>query len=149
MDVALHHATLVMLAATLGVTHMHHAFFWDYFAPDVPSLGIINHDFTPKPAHYAFVMLAQVIGGGALRIAPTGNGDGKLDGGMGAVLASKDASGKVHVLLVNRNTVARTVTVGAMPTAVSVFDDPKRPPRSVTPSMVVTVPGRSIVRIER
>ncbi len=149
MDVALHHATVLVLGATAGLTHAHHALFWDFLAPGVPSLGLLRHDLTPKPAYYAWVLLAQVIRDGAARLAPIGHADGKLDGGLGAVLASRDAAGQVRVLLVNRATAARTATVGAPPTAVTVLDDPTRPPRTVAPSAVVTVPARSIVLIER
>ena len=114
-----------------------------------PGLGILNHDGSPKPAYYAYTLLAAVIGSGSSRLAPTGNADGRLDGRMGAVLASRDAAGKIRVLLINRGAVARTATVGATPTAVTVFDDPTRQPHAVSPSDVVTVPARSLVLVER
>jgi hypothetical protein len=149
MDMALHHATVLALGATSGLTHAHHAIFWDFFAVPDSSLAVVHHDFSPKPAYYAFVLLAKLIGSGATRLPAIGFADGKLDGGMGAVIAGKDAAGTVRVLLVNRNRTARSATVGALPTAVTVFDDPAQPPRSVAPSEVVTVPARSIVLVER
>jgi hypothetical protein len=149
MDMALHHATVLALGATSGLTHAHHSIFWDFFAIPDSSLALVHHDFSPKPAYYAFALLAKLIGSGATRLAATGFADGKLDGGMGAVLAGKDAAGTVRVLLVNRNRTARSATVGALPTAVTVFDDATKPPRAVAPSEVVTVPARSIVLVER
>jgi hypothetical protein len=81
-------------------------------------------------AYWTFVLLAQLSGGGASRLGAAGFADGRLDGGMGAVLASMDSSGTVRVLLVNRNSAARTATVDASPTAITVFDDPSQPPRA-------------------
>jgi len=149
MDVALHHATVLALGAAAGLTHAHHAIFWDFFAADLPGLGILNHDMSPKPVYYAYALLARMIGAGASRLAPIGNTDGRLDGGMGAVLASRDAAGNVWVLLVNRNSSARTATVGATPTAITVFDDPASPPHDVAPTSVIAIPARSIVLVER
>ena len=149
MDFALHNVTVIALGAAAGLTHAHHAFFWDFYGPNSPGLGIINHDASPKPVYYAYTLLAQVIGSGSARLASVGNRGGRLDGGMGAVLASRDAVGKVRVLLINRGAVARTASVGATPTAVTVFDDPTRPPHTVPPSGIVTVPPRSIVLVER
>lgn len=156
MDVALFDATVIALGATAGVTHMHHAIFWDYFGPGSPGLGFLDHDGTPRPAYYAYTMLASVIGAGSSRLAPaeSPSSDGRLDGGMGAFLASRDAGGTIRALLINRGAVARTVSIGAVPTSVTVFDDPARPPHSVVVAAsaagpVVTVPPRSLVLIER
>src|SRR5262249_41562514 len=113
MDVALHHAELLTLAASAGVTHAHHALFSGYLGPGLPGLGLINHDFSPKPSYHAFSLLAQVIRDGAARLSPPESPDGKLDNGMGSVLASKDAAGKIRVLFVNRGDAARTASVGA------------------------------------
>jgi hypothetical protein len=149
MDVPLHHATLLALGAAEGLSHAHHAFFWDFYdVPDYP-YAFIHHDFSPKPAYYAFTLLAKLIGRESARLEAAGFADGKLDDGMGAVLAAKGADGIVRVLLVNRAAAARTATVGGAPTAVTVFDDPKQPPRTVAPSSVITVPARSIVLVER
>jgi hypothetical protein len=152
MDVALHHATVLALGAAAGLSRAHHAIFWDFLAQGVPTLGIVDHDFTPKPAYWAFVLLAQVIGSGGSRLAPAANPDGKLDGGMGAVLASKDAGGKVRVLLINRNPTARTARIAlaagnATPSRVRAFADPKGPPADVAPSAVIAVPARSLVLV--
>ncbi|HVT05415.1 MAG TPA: hypothetical protein VHL58_18800 [Thermoanaerobaculia bacterium] len=153
MDVALHHATVITLGAAAGLTRAHHAIFWDFYGPGFPGLAILNHDFSPKPAYYAYTLLAQVIGNGSSRLAPAGNADGKLDGGMGAVLASKDAGGTVRVLLVNRNATARTARIdlptgSATPSSVRAFSDPKQQPSAVAPSTVIQVPARSIVLVE-
>ena len=149
MDLALHHATVIALGAAAGLTHAHHSIFWEFYDGAPASLAFIHHDGSPKPAYYAYQLLAQVIGARSSRLAPLGNADGRLDGGMGAVLASRDGAGKVRVLLVNRGAQARTATVGATPTAVTVFDDPARPPHAVAPSAVLTVPPRSLVLVER
>ena len=155
MDVALHHATVIALGAAAGLTHTHHAIFWDFYGQGVPGLGILNHDFSPKPAYYAYTLLAQVIGSGSSRLAPAGNAGGTLDGGMGAVLASKDAGGTVRVLLVNRNAAARTARIDlptgpATPRSVRAFADPKLPPAAVARHhrTVIAVPARSIVLIK-
>jgi len=153
MDLALHNATVLALGAAAGLSRAHHAIFWDFLAPGAPTIGILDHDFTPKPAYYAFALLAQVIGGGASRLAPAANPDGKLDGGMGAALASVDAGGKVRVLLVNRSSTARTARVdlpagAAAPSRVRAFADPKSAPADVAPSTVIAVPARSLVLIE-
>ena len=150
MDVALHHATLLALGATAGVTHAHHALFWDFYdVADYP-YAFIHHDFTPKPAYYVFPLFARLIRGpGAARLEAAGAVDGKLEGGVGAALAAKGGDGVVRVLLVNRGDEARTATVGAAPSAVIVFDDPHRPPRAVVSGDVVTIPPRSIVLVER
>jgi hypothetical protein len=115
MDGALHDATVLALGAAAGLTHAHRSIFWDFLADGVPDLGFIDHGMTPKPAYHAYTLFARAIGAGAVRLAPTGNPDGRLDGGMGAVLAARDPSGKVRVLLVNRNGAARTASVGATP----------------------------------
>ena len=153
MDVALFDATVIALGATAGVTHMHHALFWDYFGPGSPGLGFLDHDGTPRPAYFAYTMLKAVIGVGSSRLAPaeSPSSDGRLDGGMGAFLASRNAVGTIRVLLINRGAVARTASIGAVPTSVAVFDDPTRPPHPVAASdaaQVVTVPPRSLVLIE-
>ena len=148
MDVALYDATVLALAATAGLDHAHHAIFWDFLAQGVPDLGIIDHDFTPRPAFYTFALLAKLIGGGAQRLAVSGFSDGELDGGMGAVLAAVGADGTTRILFVNRNTSARTASVGATPSAVTVFDDPTRAPHDASPSAIVAVPARSIVLVE-
>ncbi|MBV8201944.1 MAG: PD40 domain-containing protein [Acidobacteria bacterium] len=148
MDLALHNATVIALGAAAGLTHAHHSIFWEFDDGEPAALAFIDHHGTPKPAYYAYALLAQVIGAGSARLAPVGAADGRLDGGMGAVLAARDGAGKVRVLLVNRSTAARTATVDAVPTAVTVFDDPARPPHAVAPSAVMTVPPRALLLAE-
>ena len=154
MDIALYDSTVLALGAGAGLRRAHHAIFWDFSPNDQPAtLGILHHDVAAKPAYYAFTMLAEVIGSGAKRLAPAGFSDGRLDAGMGAVLASRDAAGKVRVFLVNRGAVARTARVDlpagtARPARVRAFVDPKGAPVDVTPSKVIVVPARSIVLVE-
>jgi len=153
MDIALHHATVLALGAAEGVTHAHHAIFWDFYAPNIPGLGFVNHDFTPKPAYYAYALLARMIDTNSSRLAPIGAENGQFDSGMGAVLAAKDSGGKVRVLLVNRNTTARTARIDlpagtATPSRVTTFDDPHAMPDDVTASQVIAIPARSIVLVE-
>jgi hypothetical protein len=152
MDVALHNATVLALGAAAGLTHAHHSTFWQPTASFNVNLDLLfgsNQQFTLLPAYHAYTLLAAVIGSGRSRLEPAGAADGKLDQGLGAVLASLDSSGVVRVLLINRESSARTATVGAIPTAVTVFDDPTRAPYSVSPTEVVTVPASSLVLIER
>jgi Tol biopolymer transport system component len=95
-------------------------------------------------------MLAAVIRPDATRLVPAEAPAGALEAGVGAVLASRDAAGTVRVLVVNRAGSARRLKLagGPVPSAVTVFDDPKSAPRSVGPSSVVSVPPRSLVLIE-
>lgn len=153
IDVALHHATVLALGAAAGIRHAHHAIFWNFLGQGLPPLGIIDHDGSPLPAYHAYVMLAQLIGSGSSRLSPIGHSDGRLDGGAGAVLASKDAAGKVRVLFINRGAVARTARVdlpsgAATPTKVRALVDPKQPPADVAPSTAIVLPARSIVLVE-
>jgi hypothetical protein len=75
--------------------------------------------------------------------------DGRLDAGMGAVLASLDGTGTFRILLVNRNSSERTVIVeldgsAATPSTIYAFDgtdDPLDPLRTVVstgPRVVMT-----------
>jgi hypothetical protein len=147
MDVALHNATVIALGAAAGLSRAHRSIFWEFF--DGTPFGLVQHDGTARPAYHAYALLAQVIAGGSTRLAPAGIADGRLDAGMGAVLASRDTSGKVRVLFVNRNTAARTATMGAPPTSVTVFDDPAQAPHTVAPTEIFTIPPRSLVLVER
>jgi hypothetical protein len=99
------------------------------------------------------VLLAATIGSGNTRLVVGGATDGALDNGNGAVLASRDASGGTHVLLVNRGTTARSTEVtlngaAATPSRVRVFDDPAAAVKDVTPSVAMTVPPQAIVLID-
>jgi len=152
MDVPLLVSTVIALGAAAGLDRSHHAIFWDYF----PAIryGLLDHELRPKPLYHAYTLLSAVIGVGAERLAPEGFEDGRLDGGDGAVLASRDPEGRLRVLLVNRGAVARTARIdlgtspGAVPRAVRLFADHTRPPQQVVASRVVTVPPRAMLLLE-
>src|SRR5439155_15573064 len=65
MDVALHHATVLALGPPAGLSRAHHAIFWEFIAPGLPNLGIVAHDFTPKPAYWAFALSAPLVTAGS------------------------------------------------------------------------------------
>jgi len=151
MDLPLLVATVLARSATLGLDRSDHTFFWDYFA-GIP-WGLLDNTVKPVPLDYAYVLLAATIGTGAARLVVGGATDGSLDAGNGAVLASRDASGGTHVLLVNRGTAPRTTAVtvngaGATPSRVRVFASPAAGVMDVAPSPVVTVPPLSIVLVD-
>jgi hypothetical protein len=147
MDPALHLATVIALGAAAGLDHAHHSFFWDFYSVvSMVPFGLLDHQVQPKPAYHAYAMLARLVGGDRLVIA--GREDGRFDGGMGAVLASRDANGRSKVLVVNRGNSAKTVSAG-LAAAVTILDDPAKPPHTLAPATIVTVPPRSIVLIER
>jgi hypothetical protein len=151
MDLPLLVATVLARAATIGLDRSYHTFFWDYFA-GIP-WGLVDNTVKPVPLDYAYVLLAATIGSGSARLVVGGATDGALDAGNGAVLASRDASGGAHVLLVNRGTAARTTSVtvngaSAMPSRVRVFDSPAAGVMDEAPSQVVTVPALSIVLVD-
>ena len=104
-----------------------------------------------------FELMAKVILPGSARLAPNGLADGRLEGGLGALLASRDAVGTVRVLLVNRNTSARSaiVRMDGSPSEPSMLhlldetDDPAQPLRQLTPAgSEITLPARSVVVVE-
>lgn len=107
-------------------------------------MTLLTHDGQPKPAYRAYAMLREVIRDSATRLTVGGTNDGKVDDGLGAVLASADASGTRRVLVVNRDDQAHTVTFGETPAAFTLFDDPQAAPHEVAPSRVMTIPARSI-----
>ena len=151
MDLPLLVATVLARAATLGLDRSDHTFFWDYFA-GIP-WGLVDNTVKPVPLDYAYVLLAATIGSGSTRLVVGGATDGALDAGNGAVLASRDASGGTHVLLVNRGATARTTRVtvngaGGTPKRVRVFDSPAAGVADVAPSQVVMVPAMSVVLVD-
>lgn len=148
MDVPLHTATVLALAATAGIEHAHRAIFYDYYV-GIP-FGIVGNDRKPKPGFHAYTLLAQVVGGARVPVKSAANG--RLDGGLGVVLATKDASGKVRALIVNRATSARNVEIsvgGAVvtATALSIFDTPSAAPSSRDVARTLRLPPRSIALV--
>lgn len=93
----------------------------------------------PKPAYWAYTLLAKVVPGDRLVLA--GHENGRF--GDVAILATKTS-----VLAINRGTAGKTIAAGTL-SAVTVLGDPASAPHTVAPSAVVTVPPRSIVLLER
>jgi hypothetical protein len=150
MDLPLLVATVIARGATLGLEHAHHSLFYA-FVPGLPYAAVAA-DGAPLPMYHAYALLHALIGGGAERLAITGALGGALDGGMGAVLASRTSAGVVRVFVVNRGAAARTarIDVGgrtATPSHVELYDDPAGAPRAVMPAAVIQVPARSLALI--
>ena len=155
MGPPLHAATVIALGAAAGLDRAHRAIFYD-FHPNI-ALGLLNNAASPKPLYRGYEMLAKVIFSGAMRLTPDGMTDGKFEGGMGAVLVSKDSGGTIRVLFVNRNTGARSASVELdstpeTPTTVYVFDgtdDPAQPLRTVAATGPdIELPAESLVVVE-
>ena len=153
IEPGLHVATVLSLGANAGLDRAHRAIFWDFF-PDSIRLGLLDHDRNPRSAYRAYELLSRTIVEGAERLTPTGLADGRLDGGLGALLASRDAGGVVRVLFTNRNAEARTARVrlgGAarIPSRMLVYDDPSAAIAEVPGSASeVVVPAASLVLLE-
>lgn len=144
MDAPLHAATVLALAATAGLEHAHRSIFFDYYS-GIP-FGLIGEDRGPKPVFHAYTLLAAVVG--APRIAVQNAADGRLGGGLGAVLATRGTDGTLRVLVVNRDNAPHPLVltiagVKASPKAVRVFDTAGAAP-SVRPGAPTTLPARSI-----
>ena len=156
MGPALHAATVVALGASAGLDRSHNAIIYDFF-PAI-ALGLVDNGGTPRPLYRAYELMAKLTNGTAERIAVQGLADGRLDAGMGAVLVSRDAqSGTVRVLLVNRNSAARTVQLTldgsvATPTQLFVFDANADPAASLPtvpmPQSTFQLPSRSVAVAE-
>ena len=156
MDPALHAATVVALGATAGLDRSHNAIFYD-FNPAI-ALGLIDNNGAPRYLYRAYELMAKLTASNAERLAVQGFADGRLDSGQGAVLVSRDSqSGTLRVLLVNRNTVARTVSVlldgtTATPIQIFVIDESADPaaslPMVAAPTAEFQLPARSIAVVE-
>ena len=156
MDPALHATTVVALGASLGLDRSHNAIFYDFYP--VIALGLIDNDGTPRPLYRAYELMAKLTVGNAEQLGITGIANGRLDAGMGATLAARDAqSGTVRVLLVNRNTTSRTTRItlngaAATPTQLFVFDASSNPANNLpivqTSSATFVLPPRSIAVAE-
>ncbi len=102
-----------------------------------------------RPQYWAFLLLAGTIGGGN-RILPVVSGASDTQ----IVLATQDAGGHSHVLLVNRDTTNQIVRVSfagkaATPSAVRVYDDPSGIiQQGAARGDTVAVPAQSIVLID-
>lgn len=150
IDTSLLVATVLARGAHLGLSRTHHALFYD-FAPGIP-YTLLAEDGAPKPLYYAYQLLHEAIGAGGDRLAVAGAPEGALEGGAGAVLASRPDGQAPRLLVVNRGGEPRGIRpdLGSgpvVPSRVLVFDDPSRPPREVPPALPVVVPGRSIALV--
>jgi hypothetical protein len=152
MEPPLHAATVIALGAAAGLDRTHHALFYDYH-PTL-ALGLVDNNDQPRTLYRGYELMAKVIVPGAERLAPSGLSDGRLDSGMGAVLVSRDGSGTVRILLVNRNSSERSAIVeldgsAATPSTIYAFDgtdDPIDPLRTVTPTgPKVVMPANSLM----
>ncbi len=148
MDPSLIAATVVALSGTLGLDRAMHTFFYDFY-PQVP-FGLIDNSLKPKPLYSVYLFLNQLIGNGADRLSARGFEDGRLDGGMGAVLIGRDSGGVITVLIVNRNSQARTFNISlngqaAKPRNIFVLDDPTEMMHPATDSVA---PARSVVLLQ-
>lgn len=136
----LHAATVIALGAAAGLDRTHHALFYDYHS--TIALGLVDNNGRPRTLLRGYELMAEVIVPGAERLSPSGFADGRLDAGMGAVLVSRDGTGTVRLLLVNRNSSERTAIVeldgsAATPSTIYAFDgtdDPLDPLRTVAPT---------------
>ena len=150
MELPLMVATVLARGATLGLEHAHHSLFYA-FVPGLP-YAVVAADGAPLPTYHAYALLHALIGNGADRLAIDGASDGALDGGTGAVVASRDGAGQIRVFVVNRGDAARTarIDLGAAtttPRRVEIYDDPAGAPRVLAPSAVITLPARSLALI--
>jgi len=156
MDPALHAATVVALGTVAGLDRSHNAIIYDFF-PAI-ALGLIDNGGTPRYLYRSYELMAKMTDGNAERLGVQGFADGRLDSGLGAVLVSRDSlSGTVRMLLVNRNTESRTVTValdGATATPIQIFViDESADPASSLPTVAVPtaefeLPARSVAVVE-
>ncbi len=155
MGPPLHAATVMALGAAAGLDRTHHAIFYDFSS--AIALGLVDNNGRPGTLYRAYELMAKVIQPGAVRLSPAGLVNGKLDAGMGAVLVSRDALGTIRVLLVNRNSSQRTVSVvldNQAATAGTIYafdasDDPLDPLRTITPGGAkVTIPANALMVLE-
>ena len=152
MDASLLVATVLALGATLGLEQAYQAIFYDFYA-GIP-FGLVDHEGRPKALYQAYVLLAQAIAGGGDRLGVVEHADGRLDDGQGAVLVTRDSSGKVRALFVNREVTSKTASVAfgndaaKAPTQLTRFDDPKAAPHVDAPSATFVLPARSITLAE-
>ena len=147
MDAPLHAASALALGA-VDVGRAHRAILWDFYPGDAITLGIADHAGAPKPLGHAHALLARTIpaDGAALLLAATLPGEG-------VAFVTRDASGKMRVLLVNRSAKKRKAKIEIddkkrLPSAVLVFDDPAAGIVNVPPKKSLTLPPRSIVVAE-
>jgi hypothetical protein len=147
IDPALHAATALARAATAGLDHAHHVFFWDFWPFRIR--GLFQNDLQTRPQYWAFRMLTTMIGSGNHILPVTSGASDSL-----IVLATQDGGGHVRVLLVNRTATSQVARVNlggtaGTPSAVQLYDDPNgviQPGTSAGDT--VTVPGQAIVLVD-
>jgi hypothetical protein len=138
---------VIALGTAVGLDRTHNAIFYDYH-PTI-ALGLVDNNGQPRTLYRGYEIMAEVIVPGAERLSPGEFADGRLDAGMGAVLVSRDSTGTVRILLVNRNSSERTAIVeldgsATTPSKIYAFDgtddplDPLRTAVSTGPRVVMT-----------
>lgn len=152
MDLPLLIGTTLALSAHLGLDRAHHAIFYDFYGPNIIKFGLLDTAGNPKPLFHAYALLHKLIGQGNKLLSLDGPVEGKLENGMGAVLATEDPSGKVQVLIINRTKESRNLEFkvgGSMkqPSEILLFADPSRAPQTQTPASSFTLPPQSMALI--
>ena len=156
MDPVLHAATVIALGASIGLDRAHNTFFYDFYP--VIAIGLVDNAGNPRRLYRAYELMAKLVPGTTQRIPVDGFDDGRLDAGLGAVLAAQDPqSGTVRTLLVNRNSDARTVRItvngsAAIPAELYVFDASTDPRDDLVPvdmpGDLIELPPRSVAFAE-
>ncbi len=150
MDLPLLIGTTLALSAHLGLDRAHHAIFYDFYGPNIIKFGLLDTTGKPKPLFHAFALLHKLIGKGNKLLSLEGPVEGKLENGMGAVLATIDPAGKIQVLVINRTKESRNLEfkvdgLGKQPSEILVFADPSKAPQPQTPGSSLTLPPLSMI----
>jgi hypothetical protein len=146
---ALHAATVLARGASLGLARAHRAILWDFYPDERVTLGLVDHAGRPKPLQRAYALLARLVTDGGVRLPVAESGRAA----SGSVLATRDAAGKLRVLLVNPERRAREAEVwidgsATRPSAVLVLSDPAFGIVSARAGKVFELPARSLVVAE-
>jgi hypothetical protein len=147
-------STVIALGAAAGLDRAHHSIFWDFFPGNAITWGLLDHDANPRPLYRAYELLADVIPEGGERLEPVGLEDGRLDGGLGAVLVTRGPDGAVRAFFANRSPTSRSARLEidgwpVSPSRVRRFDDPVGAIQDDVPGTAeFTVPARALVVAE-
>lgn len=149
MDLPLLMSTVIALGAQLGLDRAHHSIFWDFYSQNRIRFGLLDYDVKEKPLYYAYELLHEVIGPGRDIVSVGGASEGKIEAGMGVVLATKDAQGTIRLLLINRDTKAHIFALKvdgkeSTPAEVKLFATPGQAPQPLANTSSLTLPPSSI-----
>jgi hypothetical protein len=149
IEPALHAATVISGGAISGLTRAHRAILWDFYPDGAVTLGLADHAGAPRPLQRAYALLARMIG------AETTLASARVLSfpGDGSALFTRDGTGKLRALFVNRGPKKRKAKLEIdgekrLPSAVLVFDDPAAGSVSVEPRKTIKLPARSLVLVE-